>query len=209
MSKTLKTLLTIVVIVMGAMWLLTVYRSCKNNNTQKTGITASGSDISNSDATAGSDKLEDLYEDEDEDGTGDGESSEAGTATDATGSGADGASGADGDGSGGEDAEEEGGDASEYEADDNVSVSGSGIDRNGGEFLVVAGAFISKSNAKKYQKQLARKGYDSEIRVFIGSDYHSVIIGEYESRGEAIRTADKIGGEAYAHKKRYPKKRRR
>ncbi len=200
MSKTLKTLLTIVVIVMGAMWLLTVYRSCKNNK-EKTENTTSGSDASNSDATSGSDKLEDLYVDEDENGSGEASDADA-TAGGGTGTADD---GGEGDQEGGD--EEEG--TSEYEADEDVSVAGSGINKNGGEYLVVAGAFVSKSNAKRYQKQLSKKGYDSEIRVFIGSDYHSVIIGEYVSRGEAIRTADKIGGEAYAHKKRYPRKRKR
>lgn len=191
MSRTLKTILTIVLIVVGAMWLLTVYRSC-NTKKENTEITNGNENLGSNDGTTDdSGKLDDLYEEDDEDESTGESALDAGNTTDTT---------------GGDSEEEE--DTSEYEEDDNVSVAGEGIKKNGGEYLVVAGAFISKSNAEKYQKQLSKKGYDSEIRVFIGSDYHSVIIGEYVNRGDAIRTADKIGGEAYAHKKRYPKKRR-
>jgi len=203
MGRTLKYFLTILLVIAVAMWLLTVYRSCKatTDNTEQTTSVGASDMGTDTDGTS----LDDLYEDDEEDaGVGETagenglESNNNGdTSTDTT----------EDDGSvGGGDEEET---PSEFEQDDEVSVSGGGIHSNGGEYLVVAGAFVSKSNAKRYQKQLARRSYDSEIRVFLGSDYHSVIIGAYASRSEAASIAEKIGSEAYVHKKRYPKKRRR
>ena len=81
-----------------------------------------------------------------------------------------------------------------------------------GEFLVIAGAFISEANAKKTVKRLQSKGYnDAEIRVFIGSEYHSAIVGAYEDMDDAFDVAIKLADEGYkdiyVHKKRHRKKR--
>lgn len=197
MSRTVKYLLTILLIIAAAMWILTVYRSCKakENTTQTTNNLDATDHSSGSDAT-----LDELYEDEDENAT-TGETSGETSGTDNSRD----TDEAEENGTGDED---EGVTPSEFEEDSDVSVAGDGINRNGGEYLVVAGAFVSKRNAERYQKQLTRRSYDSEIRVFLGSEYHSVIIGEYVSRSEASSIAKKLGGEAYVHKKRYPKKRR-
>jgi len=81
-----------------------------------------------------------------------------------------------------------------------------------GEFLVVAGAFIVEANAQKVVNRLNQKGYpDAEIRVFLGSEYHSVIVGAYEDMDDAFDVAIKLADEGYkdiyVHKKRHKKKR--
>ena len=81
-----------------------------------------------------------------------------------------------------------------------------------GEFLVVAGAFIVEANAQKMVNRLNQKGYrNAEIRVFLGSDYHSVIVGAYEGMDNAFDVAIKLADEGYkdvyVHKKRYRNKR--
>ena len=83
---------------------------------------------------------------------------------------------------------------------------------NEGEFLVIAGAFISEANAKKTVNRLQKKGYDdAEIRVFIGSEYHSAIVGAFEDMDDAFDVAIKLADEGYkdiyVHKKRHRKKR--
>ncbi len=81
-----------------------------------------------------------------------------------------------------------------------------------GEFLVIAGAFVVEANAKKAVNRLHQKGYDdAEIRVFIGSDYHSAIVGAYHDMDDAFDVAIKLADEGYkdiyVHKKRHRKKR--
>jgi cell division protein FtsN len=76
-----------------------------------------------------------------------------------------------------------------------------------GEFLVIAGAYIVEANAKKVVNRLNQQGYNAEIRVFIGSEYHSVIVGAYEGMDDAfdvaIKLADADYKDIYVHKKRY------
>ncbi len=215
MSRILRYLLTIVLIIAAVMWVLVVYRSCQNppktDNTELTNSDTSGE--SSLDGTSDEDDLEKLYTDEDDE---DGEDDEE--------------EGLDG-GTDDEDEDDETETASttsdnEDESDDeDKDVAYNGIDNTnskptsststsvdragdeGGEFLVVAGAFVSESNARKYQRRLERKGYDSEVRIFLGSDYHSVIAGAYSSEASAQDIADELGGQAYVHKKRYLKKR--
>ncbi len=81
-----------------------------------------------------------------------------------------------------------------------------------GQFLVIAGAFISEGNAKKTVNRLNQQGYDdTEIRVFIGSEYHSVIVGAYDDMDDAFDVAIKLADagykDVYVHKKRPQKKR--
>ena len=83
-------------------------------------------------------------------------------------------------------------------------------DYGDGKFLVVAGAFVTEANAKKVVNRLKQQGYNNaEIRVFIGSQYHSVIVGAYDNMDDAFDVAIKLANaeykDAYVHKKR-PKK---
>jgi fermentation-respiration switch protein FrsA (DUF1100 family) len=101
-------------------------------------------------------------------------------------------------------------DTVEDEAPDNTITDEptSGFDE--GEFLVIAGAFIVEANAKKVVNRLNQQGYDAEIRVFIGSEYHSAIVGAYEDMDDAFDVAIKLADEGYkdvyVHKKRHKKK---
>ena len=79
-----------------------------------------------------------------------------------------------------------------------------------GEFLVIAGAFIVEANANKVVNRLNQKGYDdAEVRIFLGSQYHSAIVGAYESVDNALDVAIKLADEGYkdvyVHKKRHKK----
>ena len=80
-----------------------------------------------------------------------------------------------------------------------------------GQFLVIAGAFISESNATKVVNRLNQQGYEAEIRVFLGSEYHSVIVGAYDKMDDAfdvaIKLADADYKDVYVHKKRPQRKR--
>jgi hypothetical protein len=183
MSRTAKYILTILVIGAVALWLLTVYRSCerKKQLEDTTVVSSTGADDTDETESPNQDN-EDLYVDEDDNSkapdeeTGDDEEDNSG---DDTGTG---------------EANESGGVFADGEAD---------ID---GEYLVVAGAFILKENAEAHIRDLEKKGFNAERRVFLGSDYHSVIIGNFETEGAANGVAKKLGSEAYVHKKRYLKK---
>lgn len=81
-----------------------------------------------------------------------------------------------------------------------------------GDFLVIAGAFIVEANAQKVVNRLNQKGYDdAEIRVFLGSEYHSAIVGAFDDMDDAFDVAIKLADEGYkdvyVHKKRPRKKR--
>ena len=83
---------------------------------------------------------------------------------------------------------------------------------NGGEFLVIAGAFIVEANAQKVVNRLNQKGYnDAEIRVFLGSEYHSAIVDDFDDMDDAFDVAIKLAEEGYkdvyVHKKRKRRKR--
>ena len=184
MSRTVQYILTIVLIIVGTMWVVTVYRSCQEAKT------VDGTDGTVDDAitevidTSNTDDLEALYDEND-------------TAVDTSGL------------STGLEEDEDEYEEDEYEEEETVDdvVEETPPTMLGGEYLVVAGAFVAESNAKQFQKELEEEDYDAEIRVFLGSDYHSVILGNYDTEREATKVAKAIGGEAYVHKKRYPKKR--
>jgi len=78
---------------------------------------------------------------------------------------------------------------------------------SGGEFLVIAGAFIVEANAQKIVNRLNQKGYkDAEIRIFLGSEYHSAIVDDFDDMDDAFDVAIKLADEGYkdvyVHKKR-------
>ncbi len=174
MSRTLRYILTIVLILAAAAWIFTVYKTCQKPKTDNT-------EVSNNDAGNATvfeeeedpDDLENLYEEDDE---------ETGEEEDSTG------------------LEEEDSTVVEEEEDSTIGEDGN--------YMVVAGAFVAKHNADRYQKQLSIKGYQSTVRIFLGSEYHAVIVGNYATEKEAQSIARELGGEAYVHKKRYPKNKR-
>lgn len=89
----------------------------------------------------------------------------------------------------------------------NTSSSGSG---SGGNYLVVAGAFISKNGAERTVNKLSRLGYDdAEMVKFDYSEYHSVCVDRFYDEASANALARELkrkGVEAYVHKKRKYKK---
>ena len=199
MSRTLRYILTIVLIIAAAIWLMTVYRSCQDQKAKdNTELTTDNTTDNNTDD---SEELDPLYSEEESD---DATSSEEDVASE------DSASDDSSDDIFEDDTEHsDSGSTTEDETGSDISDADSGSAAgDSGEFLVVAGAFIAEHNAKRFQRNLSKKGIDSEIRVFLGSDYHSVIVGNFETEGAAQKIANQIGGEAYVHKKRYPKKKR-
>ncbi len=81
-----------------------------------------------------------------------------------------------------------------------------------GEYLVIAGAFIVEANAQKTVNRLNEKGYyNAEVRIFLGSQYHSAIVGAYVDLDNALDVAINLAGEGYkdvyVHKKRHKKNR--
>lgn len=79
-----------------------------------------------------------------------------------------------------------------------------------GEFLVIAGAYKVEANAKKIVNRLNQQGYkNAEIRVFVGSPYHSVIVGAFVDMDAAFDVAIKLADagykDVYVHKKRSKK----
>ncbi len=81
-----------------------------------------------------------------------------------------------------------------------------------GDYLIVVGAFMSREGAERVVKRLNQLGFGADRRVFLSSDYHSVIVGNYEDLNEAFRDTKKIKDagypDAYAHKIRVPKKKK-
>lgn len=57
---------------------------------------------------------------------------------------------------------------------------------NVGPYMVIAGSFIKEENAKIQLKKLKTFGYHSaEIKIFVASEYHSVIVSRHGSESEA------------------------
>ncbi|MFT5165796.1 MAG: cell division protein FtsN [Saprospiraceae bacterium] len=190
MSRTVKLILTIILIIAAAIWLLTVYRSCQNTKKNNTEITTNGTGTEGTNPaavdTSSLTGLEDLYEEEEE---------EESDSTNAS-------------GNTGDSANTSNKETDDEEEDNTTNAEYDAFVNRSGDYLVVAGAFVAKSNADKYKKQLEKEGYDVEVRIFLGSDYHSVILGDYATEGEASGVVKKLGGEAYVHKRRPLKKRR-
>lgn len=179
------------------LWVLTVYRSCeRKKQLEDTTIDTNTGTTDGSDTDADSGELDDLYVDDED--TGDTDSEEYANIDSDTDS-YDGTSDTDENikstGSGTGEENESGGVFADGEAD------------IAGEYLVISGAFVLKENAEAHIRQLKNKGFSAERRVFLGSDYHSVIIGNFETESGAQKVANQLGAEAYVHKKRYLKKR--
>jgi cell division protein FtsN len=62
-----------------------------------------------------------------------------------------------------------------------------------GIFMVIAGSFIKKENAQIQLKKLKNIGYtNAEIKVFVASEYHSVIVSRYNSQSEAEKAVQNL-----------------
>ncbi len=195
MSRTLRYILIILLVGAMTLWVLTVYRSCeRKKQLEDTTITTDNETGGETDTDADSGELDDLYVDDEDKGDVDSE-------------------------------EYKNADMDSYDGtsdtDENVKSTGSGSGEENesggvfadgeadiaGEYLVISGAFVLKENAEAHIRDLKKKGFDAERRVFLGSDYHSVIIGNFETESGAQKVANQLGAEAYVHKKRYLKKR--
>ena len=80
-----------------------------------------------------------------------------------------------------------------------------------GDYLVLAGSFTIKANAESHQTKLEKMGYDdSEVTLFNGGKYASVLVDRFDSESAAAELAlvgelKGKGIEAYVHKKRVAK----
>ncbi len=181
MNKTVKYLIATVLVLAGAMWVMSIYKSC---NTQKQEDTEN---VQSNNDSGDNEDIESLYLDDEEIARTEEEDNAFVEENETTGD---------------EDMEEISGE------EEDGTVETFDLDENDGEYLVIAGAFISESNAKALQRQLDKKGLESSVKVFLGSSYHAVVLGGYQTQNAAWDIADKIGDEAYVHKKRYPKRMR-
>lgn len=178
MSQTVKYILGLLIVFAVILFTVSLFRTCQSTNEDLTNITTDESESPEGEMSEVDAAFEELYSDEEEEDITD--------STDLFES----------------DEPEEDPEKEAAIIEEDVDV----FEDRAGDFLVVAGAFVSKSNADRYQKDLINQGYDAEVRIFLGSDYHSVILGDYETETEAQAVASKIGAEAYVHKRRYPKK---
>lgn len=81
------------------------------------------------------------------------------------------------------------------------------------KYLVVAGAFKSRENAKGMLNKLKKIGYqDAEIVQFDYDEHHAICIGRYSTFSAANSTAKELkvdhGVDNYVHRKRVKKKKR-
>lgn len=75
-----------------------------------------------------------------------------------------------------------------------------------GKYMVIAGSFIKEENARDQLKKLKALGYSkAEIKIFISSEYHSVIVSRHSSSGEAekvVQNLKKNGVESFVKEKK-------
>ena len=74
-----------------------------------------------------------------------------------------------------------------------------------GQYLVVAGNFLDKSNAVRMRDRLRKAGYNAEIVNFNLSQYYTVLAGRYQSRSTAeavVRELKRDGIDSYVHKRK-------
>jgi len=98
----------------------------------------------------------------------------------------------------------------EMEEEEEAITASTSSSRNDGAYLVIAGAFSSESNANSEVSRLRDSGYpNAEIVEFDFSDYYSVCVARYDTRGDAQAVANSIvsksGKKAYVHKRRKKK----
>lgn len=76
-----------------------------------------------------------------------------------------------------------------------------------GQYMVIAGNYLVKTNANEMIRKLANLGYGSaEIGVFERSQYHTVIASRHSSNSSALQTANALknrGVDCYVKRKTY------
>ena len=191
MSRILRTLLILLIIVALATWFFTVFKSCGNKNQTLTNaadkIEESATDLADSTSAAISDAAERLEDQFSDDPEAEGDDSET-TADDANGTLTD--------------ENDPSSNTSSTTEDASDDFAGNG-DWN---YLVVTGSFMRQANAKLEANNIRKKGFkDAEVVIFDLSQYYSVIAGRYNSLRQARRIKNQLttmGMEAYVHKKR-------
>jgi cell division septation protein DedD len=72
--------------------------------------------------------------------------------------------------------------------------------------MVVAGSFIKEENARQQLKKLKSYGYNAaEIKIFVASEYHSVIVSRHNNQSEAelvVQDLKKKGIESFVKEKK-------
>jgi cell division septation protein DedD len=75
-----------------------------------------------------------------------------------------------------------------------------------GPFMVIAGSFIKEENARQQLTKLRSLGYNSaEIKIFVSSEYHSVIVSRHATPSEAekvVQDLRKNGVESFVKEKK-------
>ena len=75
-----------------------------------------------------------------------------------------------------------------------------------GPFMVIAGSFIKEENARQQIKKLKSYGYNAaEIKIFVASEYHSVIVSRHANPADAERVVQdlkKKGIESFVKEKK-------
>lgn len=63
-----------------------------------------------------------------------------------------------------------------------------------GNYFVITGSYLVESNARVMRDKLAKMGYDSEVVIFDGSQYHAAIAGRFASHEDAREVSRKLTG---------------
>lgn len=75
-----------------------------------------------------------------------------------------------------------------------------------GPYMVIAGSFIKEENARQQLKKLKSYGYNgAEIKIFVASEYHSVIVSRHANQSDAERVVQdlkKKGIESFVREKK-------
>ncbi len=74
-----------------------------------------------------------------------------------------------------------------------------------GNYMIICGSYLVKSNATKMRDRLSNMGYDSEIVQFDGSEFHSVSAQRYDSHSRAQDISRKLkqaGIDNYVHRRK-------
>lgn len=77
---------------------------------------------------------------------------------------------------------------------------------SGGDYLVLAGAFVQMANAEAHAKRLQKLGFsDARVALFNRGKYATVLVGRFESKSDATSLVSQLSGkgvESYVHLKR-------
>lgn len=193
MGRVLKILLYLVLLFVLYIWLSTVFKSCNSGDSLSGTLTetvdATGDAIG--DITDAGDELldevDDFYDDEDDDVVDDEEYiDEEEVDYEAL------------------DAEEDYQDEDIYEEEDYAAPAQAEKPKtvtpkpsrstSTGNYFVITGSYLVESNARVMRDKLAKMGYNSEVVIFDGSQYHAAIAGRFASHEDAREVSRKLTG---------------